>query len=139
MPIRGAAAGRQGTVRYGVGVTRRNTPRAGLRAGIVTAGTALALALASPAFAVQPDDGDEPGEALGMGATLLIFVGAPVALFLLIALLVAAPSLARGPRYRPGLGWWAAPVWYGGPAGDAQAAVQAAQPTTEGGGTSARW
>ena len=120
-------------------VTRRNTVRAGLRAGIVTAGTALSLALASPAFAVNPDDGDDPGQALSTGASLLLFVGVPVALFLVIALLVAAPSLARGPRYRPGLGWWAAPVWYGGPEGDAQTAIAAAEPATEGGGTSARW
>jgi hypothetical protein len=105
----------------------------------VTAVTALSVLVASPAFASKADDGDDPGTGLSTGATLLIFVGVPIAAFLVISLLVAAPSLARGPRYRPGLGWWAAPVWYGGPGGDADAAVRAAEPAAEGGGTSARW
>jgi hypothetical protein len=121
-----------------VDVTNRSTLRAGLRAGVVTVGVALSFVLASPALAGTADDGSEPGGGMSAGATLLVFVGTPIALFLIIALLAAAPSLARGPRYRPGLGWWAAPVWFGGPEGDADAAVQAAQPT-EGGGTSARW
>ena len=46
---------------------------------------------------------------------LLIFVGIPLGLSLLIALLVMAPSVAKGPRYRPGLAWWAEPEWFGGP------------------------
>lgn len=72
--------------------------------------------------------------------TLLVFVVAPAALFVIIALLVLAPSMTRGPRYRPGLGWWAAPVWFNGPShDDIDAAVRAAIPTTDGGGASARW
>ena len=70
--------------------------------------------------------------------TLAIFVGIPALLFVIIVLLVSAPSMARGPRYRPGLGWWAAPVWFNGPE-DADAAVRGATPTTGGGGASARW
>jgi len=46
---------------------------------------------------------------------LLIYVGIPAGLFVLITLLVLAPSVARGPRYRPGLAWWAGPEWFGGP------------------------
>ena len=46
---------------------------------------------------------------------LLIFVGIPLGLGLVIALLVMAPSVAKGPRYRPGLAWWADPEWFGGP------------------------
>ena len=84
------------------------------------------------------DDGELPGKGLSAIETLLIFVGAPAFLFLVIALLVMAPSMARGPRYRPGLGWWAAPVWFNGP-DDADTAVRRATPTTDGGGTSARW
>ncbi len=129
---------RRPPVRYRVDVTNRSLLRAGLRVGAVTAGTALSVVLASPAFGATPDDGAHPGSGMSAGATLLMFVGIPVALFLIIALLVSAPSLARGPRYRPGLGWWAAPVWFGGPDGDAQAAAQAAEPT-QGGGTGARW
>jgi hypothetical protein len=88
--------------------------------------------------AAQLDDGELPGKGLSPIETLLLFVGAPALLFLVIALLVMAPSMARGPRYRPGLGWWAAPVWFNGP-DDADRAVRHATPTTDGGGTSARW
>jgi hypothetical protein len=49
------------------------------------------------------------------GHTLLVFVGIPVLVFAVVALLVFAPSIATGPRYRPGLSWWAPPVWIGGP------------------------
>jgi hypothetical protein len=130
------------------------------RAGAVCAITAVSLVAASPAFATdRPDDGDEPGEPRSRLATLLIFGVLPVGLFLLIALLVMAPSIARGPRYRPGLGWQAGPEWYGGPE-DADAAVtgtldrpvhepldeSAAESAAAGrsdtesaGGTSARW
>jgi heme A synthase len=105
----------------------------------VTAGTSLSLALASPALAAARDDGEQPGKPISTGTVLLLFVGAPLGLFLVITLLVVAPSLARGPRYRPGVGWWAAPVWFGGPGGDAQAAVESTERTRNGGGTSARW
>ena len=84
------------------------------------------------------DDGEVPTEGISDLAALLIYVGIPALLFLVIALLVMAPSMARGPRYRPGLGWWAAPVWFNGP-DEADAAVRRATPTTEGGGASARW
>ncbi len=84
------------------------------------------------------DDGEVPTEGIGNIEALLIYVGVPALLFLVIALLVMAPSMARGPRYRPGLGWWAAPVWFNGP-DDADAAVRRATPTTDGGGSSARW
>ena len=84
------------------------------------------------------DDGEIPAEGISNIAALLIYVGAPLLLFLVIALLVMAPSMARGPRYRPGLGWWAAPIWFNGP-DDADAAVRTATATTDGGGTSARW
>ena len=49
---------------------------------------------------------------------MLLFVGLPVLVAAILALLVFAPSIASGPRYRPGLSWWAPPVWIGGPAVD---------------------
>ena len=80
---------------------------------------------------------------------LLIFVGIPLGLSLLIALLVMAPSVAKGPRYRPGLAWWAQPEWFGGPAaeaGDGHPALErgVAAPAVSGGdsdkgGASASW
>ncbi|MGH3341845.1 MAG: aa3-type cytochrome oxidase subunit CtaJ [Carbonactinosporaceae bacterium] len=106
------------------------------RAGIVAAAVPAALT-ASRAFA-------GPGEAaanagLSLGETLLIFVITPLAAFVIISLLVVLPGLARQPRYRPGLGWQADPAWFGGPQGDVDALVDAAQPSGDGGGASARW
>jgi hypothetical protein len=47
--------------------------------------------------------------------TLLLLGALPAAIALVIVLLVLAPSIARGPRYRPGLSWWAPPEWISGP------------------------
>ena len=49
------------------------------------------------------------------GHTVLVFAGIPVLIIAVVALLVFAPSIATGPRYRPGLSWWAPPVWINGP------------------------
>lgn len=84
------------------------------------------------------DDGSEPGDGLSVVETLFYFVALPTALFVGIAVLVSVATTARGPRYRPGVGWWAAPVWFNGPEA-ADTAVRTAVPTTEGGGASARW
>jgi hypothetical protein len=111
----------------------------------VAIGTGLTLVaswmIALPALAAEPDDGDEPGAGLTALETILYYGVIPIALFALIALLVLAPSIARGPRYRPGLGWFAAPVWFGGPANpdNALARVRSVSASVEGGGASARW
>jgi hypothetical protein len=118
--------------------------RTAVRTGVLTATIALLALPATPAAAATllasaRDDGDDPGPGLSVIQTLGIFVGIPVLLFVVIAVLVAAPSAARGPRYRPGLGWWAAPVWFNGP-DDAERAVRDAVGSTgQGGGASARW
>jgi hypothetical protein len=52
---------------------------------------------------------------------LLLFVGVPAALFIVITLLVMAPSIVRGPRYRPGQQWFAEPEWFGAPTGQVSA------------------
>jgi hypothetical protein len=83
---------------------------------------------------------------------LLLFAGVPLALFVAISLLVMVPSIAKGPRYRPGLAWWAAPEWFGGPAElpsggqeprpaleSAAGAPDSPPPVGAGGGASARW
>jgi hypothetical protein len=108
-----------------------------VRSALLTATVALVL-LPSPAMADVVDDGSEGGEGFSVLETLFWFVGVPLALFLLIVLLVSAPSMARGPRYRPGLGWWAAPVWFNGP-DSPDAAVRNAAATPGTGGASARW
>lgn len=59
---------------------------------------------------------------MSMLTTLLVFVGIPLLAFVVITLLVMAPSLARGPRYRPGMDWDAEPEWFGAvPAGGSSA------------------
>ena len=78
----------------------------------------------------KPVDPSASSERLAMSTTL--------AAAAIITFLVFLPSLVRGPRYRPGLGWWAAPVWFNGPE-DADNAVRTATATVQGGGASARW
>jgi hypothetical protein len=87
-----------------------------LRAATVGALAAVPLLLATPAFALHREAGDDPGQGMSVVATILTYVGIPLAIFCVIALLVLAPSIAKGNRYRPHqLSWWAAPVWFGGP------------------------
>ncbi|WP_420855746.1 hypothetical protein [Streptomyces oceani] len=66
-----------------------------LRAGTLTAGTVALLTLSSPAFAVTPDDGDDPGPGLSVLETLGIYVGLPILLFLVIAGLVMVGDKPR--------------------------------------------
>lgn len=66
-----------------------------LRAGTITAGTALMLLMSSPAFALARDDGDDPGPGLSVIETLGLYVAAPIVLFLIIAGLVVAGDKSR--------------------------------------------
>ncbi|MFF4949792.1 hypothetical protein ACWC2K_10370 [Streptomyces chattanoogensis] len=68
-----------------------------LRAGTITAGTALMLMMSSPVFAAAaiPDDGDDPGPGLNVAETLGLYVAAPIVLFLVIAGLVIAGDKSR--------------------------------------------
>ncbi|MGW7327560.1 hypothetical protein ACWGIU_02820 [Streptomyces sp. NPDC054840] len=60
-----------------------------LRAGAVTAGTALMMLLmTSPALALTRDDGDDPGPGLSIGQTVGLYVALPLVIFLVIAGLV---------------------------------------------------
>ncbi|MEU4092960.1 hypothetical protein [Streptomyces sp. NPDC026673] len=66
-----------------------------LRAGAVTAGTALMLLMSSPAFANTRDDGDDPGSGLSVLQTLGLYVALPIVLFLVIAGAVMATDKSR--------------------------------------------
>ncbi|AXE82782.1 hypothetical protein [Streptomyces atratus] len=60
-----------------------------MRAGAVAAGTTLMMLLmSSPALALTRDDGDDPGPGLSVMETIVQFVVAPIALFVVIAGLV---------------------------------------------------
>ncbi|OIV37821.1 hypothetical protein BIV57_08990 [Mangrovactinospora gilvigrisea] len=89
---RNAAAARSAEDRAGTATSRRTA----LRAGAVAAGTTIAMALSSPAFALIHDDGEDPGPGLGVGATLGLFVGLPLVIFLFIAGLVMLFSKKPG-------------------------------------------
>ena len=70
-----------------------------LRAGAVAAGTTLMmLLLSSPALALTPDDGDDPGQGLSVAETLGLFVVAPLAIFVVIAGLVMVLDKSRKPQ-----------------------------------------
>lgn len=118
------------------------TVRTALRTVVLTATTAVLLLPATPVFAAtvlaRRDDGEDPGGGLSVLQTLGIYVGIPLGLFVVISLLAAAPGMSSRPRYRPGVGWWAAPVWFNGPA-DPEQAVRETTVGSDGGGTSARW
>jgi hypothetical protein len=49
---------------------------------------------------------------VNVAETILVFVGAPLAIFLVLALLTFVPGGHKRPRYRPGQPWDHAPVWY---------------------------
>jgi hypothetical protein len=44
--------------------------------------------------------------------TLLVFVGAPLAVVVLLALLIFLPGGRKRPRWKPGQPWDHEPVWY---------------------------
>lgn len=44
--------------------------------------------------------------------TVLVFLGIPVGIFALLAIVVLGPGAIRSPRYRPGGSWDYEPVWY---------------------------
>lgn len=127
--------------RYDLSVTptpKTHAVRRAARAASSAAALCLvtsALLLAGPAQAVVPEGWSDPEEIDTLYA-LGVFVGIPLLLFLLIALAVYVPSLARG-----GVVSASGPEheWFGGPR---KTVDQLADPDGEGskaGGASARW
>jgi hypothetical protein len=49
---------------------------------------------------------------VNVAETILVFVGAPLAVVVLLALLIFLPGGRRRSRYKPGQPWEHAPVWY---------------------------
>lgn len=91
-----------------------------LRAGRVVAGglgvgLVLAVGFAAPAMASTVEDGEVLGDDLSLGRVLLTYVGIPLLIIATIWVLASLPYMLGAPRYRPGVSWWAAPVWINGP------------------------
>lgn len=109
---------------------------------VVGAVCATVLLTAAPALAddiVGPSEGHDPGESLGLGAGVLLYVLLPLGVLALVALLVFLPGLARGNRYRPARGWAARPVWFAGPVEAEQAIASAQTGDVVRGGASGSW
>lgn len=112
------------------------------RRRLVRLGLGTAAVLAASGLATGCTTEKQPGEhypSLGDGMTILLFVILPLAIFGVVALLAALPSLLKRPRYRPGKPWDHDPLWFGGPE-DPEAAITRARPgRTARGGASAEW
>jgi len=96
----------------------------------------LVLSVATPASAAPPitwerDDSVSPLE------YLLLIVGAPLGLFVLLALLTMAPSIAKGTPYRSHVPWYDEPMQFGTEP-HAEAGTDTVD-STAGGGASVRW
>jgi hypothetical protein len=110
------------------------------RACTVLSLCAASLMAAAPAWAL--DDGESPGDSsFSTLDGLLVFVGIPLLATLVITLLVYAPHMARGPRYRPGRPYDAPPLWFDGPSRPENALEAAGSEAKDvrGGGASAGW
>lgn len=115
-----------------------NRSRLAALAVLLTSWLVSGLAAAPAALALHREDGDEPGPQISTLKALLIFGVIPVGIVAVIALLVSLPSIAGGPRYRPGLDWDSNPEWYGAPGAEADAEPGAYAGPAVGGATGAR-
>jgi len=109
------------------------------RASALAAGAVLAL-LAAPAHADVPEGwgGQTEHEQLDALHALALYVGAPVLLFLLIAVAVYLPAMVRGERLLPDHSA-GEPQWIGGPR---QGVAELPAPDgadSRAGGASGRW
>lgn len=115
-----------------------------LRACLTAAATAAVLTACGGDSAARTNhlgyvDGVAPAEGLTFFEGLAVFLLAPAAILLLIAALVWLPGMVRSSRYRPGRGWSAAPLWFGGPPDPAAAVESASTGDLVRGGASGDW
>ncbi len=89
--------------------------------------------MAAPSYAERPEGWSEPATVDGLEA-LLVLVGIPILLFVVITLLVVAPSLARGERSGAGTD-----EWFGGPGKGTKQLTSGSSESTETGGASGSW
>lgn len=76
--------------------------------------------------------------AVTVAETILVFVGAPLAIIVVLALLIFVPGGRKRARYKSGQPWEHAPIWYephpDGPAGHgSHAALESGAATSSGG------
>ena len=85
------------------------------------------------------EDGMAPAPSLTLFEGLMLYVIAPGAILLLIVAVVWLPGMVRSSRYRPGRGWTAPPLWFGGPPDPAAAVESAVVGDVVRGGASGDW
>ena len=85
------------------------------------------------------EDGVAPVEGLTLLEGLALYVLAPAVILLVVAALAWLPGMVRSSRYRPGRGWTAAPLWFGGPPDPAAAVENAETGDVVRGGASGDW
>ena len=64
----------------------------------VSASAIISVASIAPALAAVRDDGDEPGELLSTGMALFVFVGIPVLISAVVAVLALLPSWIKNAK-----------------------------------------
>jgi len=105
--------------------------------------TTVVLLTAGPAWAdrnpLGPSEGADPGQGLSAAATIALFVLVPAVIMGAIAGLVWLPGMLRGTRYRPAMGWDAAPVWFAGPLDPVTAVANVSVGDQGRGGSSGSW
>ncbi|MGI9155897.1 MAG: hypothetical protein ACR2FG_04580 [Marmoricola sp.] len=125
-------------------MTHESAPVARLAARAAALGTfSVVLAGSGAAFADTPSTWEDSPHVSGADFLLVLFL-IPAAVALVIALLVALPSLVKGgSSYHAGQPWLGESEWFGGPRGgleDAEGAdQQALEPGADRGGAGARY
>jgi hypothetical protein len=85
------------------------------------------------------EDGVAPVDGLSFLEGLGLYVLAPLTILVVIFALVWLPGVVRSSRYRPGRGWTAAPLWFGGPPDPVSAVESAETGDVVRGGASGDW
>lgn len=116
-----------------------SSPR--LRASLTAAATAVLLSACGGerVNALGYPDGIAPAEDVSAFEALAIYLLLPLVILLLVAALAWLPAVVRTKRYRPGRGWTAAPLWFGGPPDPAAAVEHAETGDLVRGGASGDW
>lgn len=132
----GKPAGARG--RYALPVTTKLAHLVRRTSVLLLAG-GLVAAIAAPAGADVPEGWTGEGAyEVNPVQAVLIFVGIPLALFVLITFLVLLPSLIRGERFTVG-GQATADQWFGGPVKGTAELPAPDDEESKAGGASARW
>jgi hypothetical protein len=110
------------------------------RLAALAAGALLLLTGCATEQERYPHPGESGGWTQGsVVRTVLLYLGLPLLLGAVVALLVYLPGASRRSRYRPQYGWDAEPVWFAGPPDPAAAVERARRGDVVRGGAGGSW